>query len=183
MSSTPAPTPHIASVGLQVQVFLCYTISSVGVAYFILRLARSLCKGEYDDESGGLAIEAAAKSKRQKIIFWTSFVTICLFFYRSILIWGGMLYHLVDDDDNVTNNFAFSISFAGYGLGIKYTYIFMQPNHFYIYAGLWLMLLTFVVRIDYTFRGSFLAYSARQHTLKKSIRICHNEIHQEGRYA
>lgn len=134
MSSTPAPTPHIASVGLQVQVFICYTICSVGVAYFIWRLARSLCKKQSDDETVETAEVDTVKAKGKKIIFWTSFITIGLFFYRSILIWGGMLYHLVDEDDNVTNNFAFSISFAGYGLGIKYediftyifTYIFTQ---------------------------------------------------------
>ena len=129
MAPTPSPTPDIIGLELQLQVFISYTITSIGVAYFICRLASSICKKPSDESAPSAESDTAdkldpVKAKGKKIIFWTSFVTICLFFYRSILIWGGMLYHLCGDDNNATDNFAFSISFIGYGLGIwTYTII------------------------------------------------------------
>eukprot|EP01084_Bolivina_argentea_P007161 13472_1 len=146
MSTTPTPTVNQdASIGQQVFVFISYTITTFAVGYFIIRLIKSICNPssaeQTADNSSSSITVSVEKTKGQKIIFWTSFITICLFFYRSVLVWAGFLYHLASEDDNDHENLAISISFIGYGLG------------------LWLMLYTFVARIDYTFRGTFLAYS------------------------
>ena len=82
MSATPSPTAsEDASVELQVQVFVVHTITTLGVGYFIARLAKSVCDGSTSDAQD---TTRAVEAKGQKIIFWTSFITLCMFFWRSI---------------------------------------------------------------------------------------------------
>jgi len=77
-----------------------------------------------------------------RIIFWSSFTGIVMFFIRSFIVWSCFSVILLSGEDiqETDANLPLDLSFTAYALA------------------LWTMSLSFVLRIDYGFKNTFLAY-------------------------
>ena len=126
--------------------FISHTVSSAVVAFIIYFLIKSICITDKSSDSAPSAEDPSQAPATDdirpgdKIIFWSSCIGIILFFIRSITFWFCFLVILMSGNDIEESDVQIylDVCFAGYVLA------------------LWTMSLTFVLRIDYSFKNTFL---------------------------
>ena len=131
--------------------FVSYTISTSAVLFFIGTLLKSRCSSAHSAPSAESTEAPTASASTEppsdpkpgdNLIFWSSFTAIAMFCVRSLIVWSCFLVILITGNDiqETDANLPLDLSFTAYALA------------------LWTMSLTFVFRIDYGFKDTFLAY-------------------------
>lgn len=130
--------------------FVAYTISSSVVFFYIFTLLKSLRTTNQSSDNAPTAEDPSGTTSAStntndpkpgdKIIFWSSFIGIVMFFIRSFIVWSCFFVILVTGEDiqETDANIPLDLSFTAYALA------------------LWTMSLSFVLRIDYGFKNTFL---------------------------
>eukprot|EP01083_Nonionella_stella_P015898 44473_1 len=119
-----------------------YGLSTPLMVYLLYALITNLRKKQAIPTNENIDIDITASKKGDKTIFRVSLIALTLFTLSSVIFLA--LYITIFAVDG-SNNLDIYVQWVGFG--------------WILYAiGIWIMLLTFLLRVDYAFKDSFLAY-------------------------
>eukprot|EP01084_Bolivina_argentea_P189603 326045_1 len=125
--------------------FIGYSVSTPLMVYLLYALIRNLRRKQAIPTDENTDVNITASKRGDKTIFRVSLIALILFTLSSLIFLALYITVFAVDGSSPTN--------------LNDTYLQWVGLGWILYAmGIWIMLLTFLLRVDYAFKDSFLAY-------------------------